>query len=142
MLSLRLVILAALSGIALWGLFALLDNLREPELLRSAKAVVVKGCDPIESTEAQRLCPQLFCQKFMLEGRGLPLRSVFKVTVDARAGSEHLIGGVVQTGSSADSDRRFACILRDHKVADGQVVDGAHLEALAAQPANWSLPPQ
>lgn len=139
MLSLRLVIFAALSGIALWGLFSLLDNLREPELLRSTKALVVKGCDPIESAQAQQVCPQLFCQKFLLERRGLPLRSVFNVTVDTQAGSEHLIGGIVQTGS-ADTDQRFACLLRDQKIADGQIVEGAHLEALAAQPANWSLP--
>ena len=139
MLPLRFIIFAAISGIALWGLFSLLDNLREPELLRTAKMIVVKGCDPIESAQAQQLCPQLFCQKFLLEGRGLPLRAVFKVTVDTTADNEHLIGGIVQTGS-ADSDQRFACILRDHKVAAGRVVDGAHLEALAAQPSNWSLP--
>jgi hypothetical protein len=138
-LPLRLVIFAALSGIALWGLFSLLDNLREPELLRSTKAVVVKGCDPIESAQAQQVCPQLFCQKFLLEKRGLPLRSVFNVTVDTKAGNEHLIGGIVQTGS-ADTDQRFACLLRDQKLADGQIVQGAHLEELAAQPANWSLP--
>jgi hypothetical protein len=138
-LPLRLILFATLFGIALWGLFSLLENLREPELLRSTKAVVVKGCDPLESAQAQQVCPQLFCQKFLLEKRGLPLRSVFKVTVDTRAGNEHLIGGVVQTGS-ADTDRRFACLLRDHKIADGQIVEGAHLEALAAQPANWSLP--
>jgi hypothetical protein len=137
-LSLRLVIFAAISAIALWGLFSLLDNLREPELLRSAKAIVVKGCEPMESDQARQLCPQLFCQKFLLDGRGVPLRSVFKVTVDTTAGNEHLIGGIVQTGS-ADSEQRFACILRDHKVAAGRVVDGAHLEALAAQPSNWSL---
>ena len=139
MLSLRLVIFAAVSGIALWGLFALLDTLREPELLRSAKAIVVKGCEPIESEHARQLCPQLFCQKFLLEKRGLPLRSVFNVTVDTKAGNEHLIGGIVQTGS-ADTDQRFACLLRDQKLADGQIVQGAHLEELAAQPANWSLP--
>jgi len=138
-LSLRLVIFAAVSGIALWALFSLLDTLREPELLRSAKTIVVKGCEPMESAQARQLCPQLFCQKFLLEGRGLPLRSVFKVTVDTTAGNEHLIGGIVQSGP-ADSDRRFACLLRDHKVTAGQLVDGAHLEALAAQPANWSLP--
>ena len=139
MLPLRLIIFGALFGIALWGLFSLLENLREPELLRSAKAIVVKGCDPIESAQAQQLCPQLFCQKFLLEKRGLPLRSVFNVTVDTRAGNEHLLGGIVQTGS-ADTDQRFACLLRDHKIADGRIVEGAHLEALAAQPANWSLP--
>lgn len=139
MLPLRLLIFATLFGIALWGLFSLLENLREPELLRSTKAIVVKGCDPIESAQAQQVCPRLFCQKFLLEKRGLPLRSVFNVTVDTKAGNEHLIGGVVQTGS-ADTDQRFACLLRDHKIDDGQIVEGAHLEALAAQPANWSLP--
>jgi hypothetical protein len=138
-LSLRLAIFAALSGIALWGLFSLLDNLREPELLRSTKAIIVKGCDPLESAQAQQVCPQLYCQKFLLERRGLPLRSVFNVTVDSKAGNEQLIGGVVQTGS-ADTDQRFACLLRDRKIADGQIVEGARLEALAAQPANWSLP--
>ena len=109
MLSLRLAIFAALFGIALWGLFSLLGNLREPQLLRTDKSIVVKGCEPMESAQAQALCPQLFCQKFLLEGRRVPLRSVFKVTVDTSAGNQHLIGGVVQTGGSADSDRRFAC---------------------------------
>lgn len=134
MLSLRLAIFAALFGIALWGLFSLLENLREPELLRSEKAILVKGCDPMESSKAQQVCPQLFCQKFLLDGRSVPLRSVFKVTVDTQAGDEHLIGGVV-----VDSDQRFACVLRDHKVAAGRLLDGQHLDALDAQPANWSL---
>jgi len=139
-LSLRLVIFAAISGIALWGLFSLLDNLREPELLSTAQVIVVKGCEPMESAQARQLCPQLFCQKFLLEGRRLPLRSMFKVTVDTTAGSEHLIGGIVQNGA-ADSDQRFACILRDQKVTSGEILDGAHLEALAAQPSNWTLAP-
>jgi hypothetical protein len=137
-LSLRLAIFAALSGIALWALFSLLDTLREPQLLRSDKAIVVKGCESTDSAQAQALCPQLFCQKFLLDGRAVPLRSVFTITVDTRSGNEHLIGGVVHTGSP-DSDRRFACTLRDHKVTASQLVDGAHLEALAAQASNWSL---
>ena len=138
MLPLRLAIFAALFGIALWGLFSLLDNLREPQLLRSEKSILVKGCEPMESEQAQQLCPQLYCQKFLLDGRSLPLRSVFNVTVDTKAGDEHLIGGVVRTGA-ADSDQRFACILQGRKVTAGRVVDGRLLDALAAQPANWSL---
>ena len=138
MLSLRLAIFAALFGIALLGLFSLLDKLHEPELLRSAKAVVVKGCDPIESDQARQLCPQLFCQKFLLDGRSVPLRAVFNVTIDSKAGNEHLIGGVVQAGA-ADSDQRFVCVLRGQKVAEGRIVDGEHLEALAAQAGDWSL---
>jgi hypothetical protein len=137
-LPLRLAIFAALFGIALWGLFALLDNLREPQLLRSDKSIIVKGCESLDSAQAQSRCPQLFCQKSLLEQRSVPLRSIFKVTVDTRAGNERLIGGIVQTGS-ADNNQRFACILRGPKVTDAQLVDGAHLEALAAQPASWTL---
>lgn len=139
MLSLRLAIFAALFGIALWGLFSLLGNLREPQLLRSDKAIVVKGCDPLESAQAQTLCPQLFCQKFLLDGRRVPLRSVFKVTVDTRAGNEHLIGGIVQTGGhlAVVQDAGEASIAVGRTA--GQLVDGAHLDALAAQPASWSL---
>ena len=140
MLSLRLVIFAGLSGIALWGLFSLLGNLREPGLLRTDKTIVVKGCEPMESAQARQLCPQLFCQKFLLDGRRVPLRAIFEVTVDTAAANEHLIGGVVQTGA-ADSDQRFVCLLRDNKVMAGRLVDGAHLETLAAQPSNWSLSP-
>jgi hypothetical protein len=137
-LSLRLAIFAALFGIALWGLFALLGNLREPELLRSAKAIVVKGCEPMKSEQARTLCPQLYCQKFLLDTRGVPRRTLFKVTVDTRSGAEQLIGGVVQAGG-ADSEQRFACVLHDRKVIEGELIDGEQLETLAAQPASWSL---
>ena len=139
MLSLRLVIFAVVSGIALWGLFSLLDTLHEPELLRSTKAIIVKGCEPIESEQARQLCPQLFCQKFMLEKRGQPLRSMFKVTVDKRAGRRQLIGGVLQTGA-ADSDQRFACVLDNNKVAGGGVVDAYRLDVLAQLADTWPMP--
>ena len=139
MLSLRLVIFAAISGIALWGLFSLLDNLHEPKLLRTAKVIVVKGCEPMESAQARQLCPQLFCQKFLLEKRGVPLRAVFKVTVDKRSGSEQLIGGTVQTGA-ADSDQRFACTLHNYKVAGGGVVDAYRLDVLSQLADSWPTP--
>lgn len=117
MLSLRLAIFAALFGIALWGLFSLLGNLREPQLLRSDKATIVKGCETLESEQAGTACPQLFCQKFLLDAHAVPLRSVFKITVDTKTGSEHRIGGVVQ-------DQRFTCILQDGKVIDARLVNG------------------
>ena len=117
MLSLRLVIFGGLFGIALWGLFSLLGNLREPQLLRSEKAILVKGCEPMESEQARQLCPQLYCQKFLLDGHAVPLRSVFKITADTKAGSEHQIDGVVQ-------DQHFTCTLHDGKVIDARLVDG------------------
>jgi hypothetical protein len=131
-LSLRLVIFTALFGLALWALFSLLDTLSEPELLRAENAVIVKGCDPIESPEAVRLCPHLFCQKFLLDARILPRASSFQVTVDTKSAADHLVGGVV-------GDESFACVLRDNKVTAGKLLEAAELDELAALPADWAL---
>ncbi len=136
MLSLRVVIFSAILGIALWGLFSLLDALSEPELLRSEKAVVVKGCDPIESSAAVRLCPQLFCQKFLLDERLLPHRASFQITVDTKSQAEHLVGGRVDGSAGGE---HFACVLRDNKVIAGRLVDPAELDELATLPADWTL---
>jgi hypothetical protein len=136
-LSLRLVIVTALLGLALWALFSLLDTLSEPELLRAENVVVVKGCDPIESPEAVRLCPQLFCQKFLLDARVLPQKSSFRITVDTKSPVDQLVGGVA--GSQSASEQHFACVLRDNKVTAGRLLDAAELDALAALPADWAL---
>ena len=135
MLPLRLAIFAAVFGIALSGLFWLLGNLSEPELLRSKKAVVVKGCDPIDNEDAARICPQLFCQKYLLDTKAVPLRYRFDVTVDHHSGAQHLIGGVAKpfiAGKGNDPDVNFACVLENQKVVTGRTVAAAELEALAA----------
>jgi hypothetical protein len=135
MLPLRLAIFAAVFGIALSGLFWLLGNLSEPELLRSKKAVVVKGCDPIDNEDAARLCPQLFCQKHLLDTKAVALRYRFDVTVDQHSGAEHLIGGVAKpliAGKGHHPDLNFACVLENGKVVASRTVDAAELEALAA----------
>lgn len=136
MLPLRLAIFAALFGIALSGLFWLLGNLSEPELLRSKKAVVVKGCDPVETEDAAHVCPQLFCQKFLLDTRAFELRYRFEVTVDKRAGAEHLIGGTAKPFVAKAGDgppRSFACVLQGSKVIAGRAVADAELAQLAEQ---------
>src|SRR5688500_20305424 len=135
MLPLRLAIFAAVFGIALSALFWLLGNWSEPELLRSKKAVVVKGCDPIEGDDAARLCPQLFCQKYLLDTKAVALSYRFDVTVDQRSGAQHLIGGVAKpyiAGKGNHPDVNFACVLENEKVVSGRTVDAAELQALAA----------
>jgi len=123
MLPLRLAIFAAIFGIALSGLFWLLGNLSEPELLRSKKAVIVKGCDPIEDENAARVCPQLFCQKYLLDAKAVPLRYRFEVTTDQRSGAEHVIGGIakpfVPRKGNEDPVLNFTCQLTDGKVVSG-----------------------
>lgn len=135
MLPLRLAIFAAVFGIALSGLFWLLGNLSEPELLRSKRAVVVKGCDPIEGETAARLCPQLFCQKYLLDTKAVELRYRFQVTVDRRSGSEHLIGGVARpfvAGQGNYPDVNFVCLLESQQVVAGRLVSASELTTLAA----------
>jgi hypothetical protein len=134
MLPLRLAIFAAVFGIALSGLFWLLGNLSEPELLRSRKAVVVKGCDPIESEDAARICPQLFCQKFLLDTRAFELRYRFEVTVDKRSGPQHLIGGMGKPFMAKSGPARsFACVLEGNNVISGRALPDAELAQLAEQ---------
>jgi hypothetical protein len=140
MLSLRLAIFGLVAGIALWSLFSLLDMLREPELLRSTKAIVVKGCDPIESDEATRACPALFCQKALLDARTVSLRVKFSVSNDKRAGERHLITGAAANDATAQSDL-YACVLERNKVVSAKLVDATVLEDLARQDADWELAP-
>jgi len=137
MLPLRLAIFAAVFGIALSGLFWLLGNLNEPELLRSKKAVVVKGCDPIEDENAARLCPQLFCQKYLLDAKAVPLRYRFDVTLDEHSGPTHRIGGIAKpfiAGKGNDPELYFACVLEQGEVAEGRTVSDVELEAFGSMP--------
>lgn len=140
MLPLRLGIFAGIFGVALSGLFSLLDNLSEPELLRSKQAVIVKGCDPIEGEDAARLCPQLFCQKFLLDSRAVELRSRFEVTVDRRSGTGHFIGGTVRpfpAARSASPPRSFACLIQGDDGVAGRVLQAEEFEQLVKRPESW-----
>ena len=140
MLPLRLGIFAAIFGVTLSGLFWLLDNLSEPELLRSQQAIIVKGCDPLEAEDAAHLCPQLFCQKFLLDARAVELRSRFEVTVDERSGSEQLIGGIARMPGAAAANtpgESFACLLENSEVIAGRVLDATALEELQLSPDDW-----
>jgi len=134
MLPLRLAIFAGVFGIALSGLFWLLGNLDEPELLRSKKVVIVKGCDPIEGEDATRLCPQLFCQKHLLDTRVFELRYRFDVTVDERYEGEHLIGGTAKPFVAKPGDgpeRSFVCVLEGNRVIESRALSANELREFA-----------
>jgi hypothetical protein len=110
--------------------------LREPELLRSPKATVVKGCDPIETSDAARLCPQFFCQKALLDAQLVPRSTRFEVTVQRKSKDSELIGGVLTGG--AELKGNFACILSGDLVTGKTILSSDDLETLAAAP-EWSL---
>lgn len=139
MLPLRLAIFAGVFGIALSGLFWLLGNLQEPELLRSKKAVVVKGCDPIDGEDAARICPRLFCQKHLLDTKVFELRYRFDVTVDERSGSEHLIGGTARPFVAKPGDgpeRSFGCVLEGNQVIESYALTPAQLREFGGASAD------
>ena len=141
MLPVRLAIFAAVFGIALSGLFWLLGNLSEPELLRSKKAVVVKGCDPesMKNQDAARVCPQLFCQKHLLDTRVFELRYRFEVTFDERTEGEHLIGGTARPFVAKPGDgpeRSFVCVLEGNRVIESYALSADELREFATGDAD------
>ena len=138
MLSVRLAVVTAAAGLCLWGLFSLLDTLKQPALLRSAKATIVKGCDSLESEDAARLCPALLCEKALLDAAAVGKDSRFAVTVDKPGETkQRLVGGDAVSGSSAP--RQFACVVDGIRIVASRVLEAGELDELAAQTGGWSL---
>lgn len=137
MLALRFALVGSLGAIALWGLFSLLDNLKEPELLRSERAVVLKGCDPMETQEAKQRCPGLRCQAALLETKLVPLRTTFEVQDERTAASERLVVGSVISASQALQG--FACVLEGDQVTSVQLLSAEEIDELLAQDGEWKL---
>lgn len=138
MLSLRLILFSAGAAICLWGLFYLLENLKQPELLRSTRAVIVKGCAPAESEEAAVLCPQLHCQKALLDAKEFPLRTRFVVSLDRSSAPDtaHLIAGTLKDN---ETDFGFACLMNENIVVARRRLKAGELAALAMQSGDWKL---
>ena len=125
MLSVRLAVVTAIAGLCLWGLFSLLDNLNAPGLLRTEKAVVLKGCDTPRA-EDRELCAQLRCQKSLLEARRVPLRARFDMQL-SRGG---WIGGRALDAKGQNLLGYFACSLQGTNVAAAQWLDERQFNAL------------
>jgi hypothetical protein len=140
MLSFRLVIVTAAAGVALWGLFSLLDTLREPGLLRTDKSTAIKGCELLDSAETRTVCPQLFCQKAVIEARLVSYKTRFAVTVDKEDGEgNRLIGGTMSGRAPDDPAACFACVLENSRVVAVKVTSRAELTNLASQDGEWEL---
>ena len=126
MLPIRLAIVTAIAAVCLWGLFSLLDTLNEPGLLRTDKAIVLKGCDAAD-VETALLCAQLRCQKSLLEQKRVPLRAGFEM----RPTPPGWIGGRVLDPRSRALLGHFACPQQpDGVIATAQWLDEPAFEAL------------
>ena len=130
MLGFRFGIVTAVAGLCLWGLFSLLDSLNEPGLLRSTKAVVVKGCDSLDSAEAQQQCPALLCEKSALDARLAPLNAEFDIRRSEPVPDNLwiVVGRATTPGHGAQV--LFTCDGSDRKVVNARVIDTHEFDAL------------
>lgn len=131
MISIRLGVFTAIAGVCLWGLFSLLDSLNEPALLRSTKAVVVKGCDALESAEALAQCPALLCEKAVLDAKLAPLRAQFEIRRSEPTTDKGwiVVGRATMPGQSA-APVAFTCEGAGNKVSGARAIDTREFDGL------------
>jgi hypothetical protein len=121
-----MIIFAGIAGICLWGLFNLMDNLKQPGLLRTQNSVAVKGCAALDThKDSPRMCPQLLCQKTLIDRKLLGLDEAIEIVNDSIDQDERIIGIRSRT-----NDRQFVCAV------GGLVVKRAeNVSATALDPA-------
>lgn len=130
MLNLRSGLVLTAAALCLWALYSLLSSLKEPGLLRSQKAAVLKGCDALTDAEIRHTCVPLICQKALLDAKLVPWDAKFTVqshrasTADAQY--ELLIGQVDPTALSQANS--FACLIRGPQVLARELADSEQLQ--------------
>lgn len=119
MLPFRLATVTAAAALCLWSLFALLDHLNEPGILRSERTAVVKGCERLDNAITQRQCPPLLCQKALIDHRVLPLHTNVRLVELKTSAQERLVVlALASPPSSAtpDTNDHLVCALQDTQV--------------------------
>lgn len=113
MLNLRTGLVLTAAGLCLWALFELLSQLKEPGLLRSEKAAVIKGCDEIDNEETRKACAPLLCQKLLLDNKQVAWNVRF--TLEQQASSSDPSSEIVR--GSTDRGDVLACLVRGKEVS-------------------------
>lgn len=137
--TLRFAMVTAAAGICLWWLFSLLDSLGTPDLQRTPSAATIKGCELLDNEETRAVCPQLFCQKAVIDTKRVSYKSRFAVTVDKEDGTVRLIGGDVSNKAPTDPTSSFACLVRGTRIVAVRVTDRAGLREIASRQGGWRL---
>lgn len=116
-----MIIVAGIAGICLWGLFNLLDNLKEPGVLRTEKGVMVKGCDRLDAhADAPRLCPGFLCQKALVDRKLASVTDKVEILADSPEGTIRLIEGRLSS-----TNETFECEVQGVKVLSLEVFEPA-----------------
>lgn len=139
MLTFRFVMVTTAASVCLWGLFSLLDTLGDPGVLRAASNSEIKGCELLNNDETRAVCPQLFCQRAVIDTKQVSYKSRFAVTIDKEDGTVRLIGGDVSNKAPTDPTSSFACLVKGTRIVAVRVTDRAGLEEIASQQGGWTL---
>ena len=139
MLTFRSAMVLTIAGVCLWGLLSLLGALKDPGMLSAENASVIKGCELLDNDESRAVCPQLFCQKAVIDTKQVSFSSRFAVTVDKEDGAVRLIGGDVSNKAPNDPTSSFACLVKDTRIVAVRVTDRAGLDQIASQQGDWRL---
>jgi hypothetical protein len=131
MLNLRSGLVLTAAALCLWALYSLLNSLKEPGLLRSEKAAVLKGCDALDDLEIRKQCMPLICQKALLDSKVVPWNARFTVEEHRASAADvrfELVSGAVSTGAES-REQQFGCLIRDNRVLLSDVFDVEALQA-------------
>lgn len=139
MLTFRFVMVTTAASICLWGLFSLLDALSDPGTLRAESNSEIRGCELLDNDESRAVCPQLFCQRAVIDTKQVSYKSRFAVTVDKEDGTVRLIGGDVSDKAPTDPTSSFACLVKGTRIVAVRVTDRAGLKEIALQQSGWTL---
>jgi hypothetical protein len=146
MLNLRSALVLTAAALCLWGLFSLLSSLKEPGLLRSRKAAVVKGCEVMDSADTRRICQPLFCQKALIDAKLAAWDASFTAREQRTSAADARF--VVITGTLADTahvtPQPFGCLLEGHAIRALELMNAAatedFLQAVDDEPERFIRP--
>lgn len=127
MLNLRSGLVLTAAALCLWALYSLLSSLKEPGLLRSPKAAVLKGCDVLTDAEIRHTCVPLICEKALLDAKLAPWNAKFTLQSQRASTSNfqyELVTGLVD----ATGPNSFGCLVRGSQVSAREVGSAEQLE--------------
>ncbi|MET0659381.1 MAG: hypothetical protein ABW110_14630 [Steroidobacteraceae bacterium] len=129
-MNLRSGLVLTAAALCLWALYSLLTSLKEPGLLRSQKAAVLKGCEVLTDAEIRQACVPLFCQKALLDAKLVPWDARFKLQLQRPSAADaqfDVVTGQVDTLAPPGS---FACVVHGSQVPVRRMVTADQLEEL------------
>lgn len=144
MLNLRSGLVLTAAALCLWALYSLLSSLKDPGLLRSEKAAVLKGCDDLNDSDIRHACVPLLCEKALLDAKLVPWNARFDVRTHRASDADidfDIVGGTVDATSKPRMNS-FGCLLEGNHVKLRDVFDPEALQAFISDadddPANMS----